>query len=294
MGLSHSPVAFLPRKLGPFPFRFLPAYRVGPFPNMWKSCAAGHGRETTRRQNPTTVPNLIRLFLSAAERQWHHERRSVNLASARLRAHRCASRLSGAQLASADLSGADFIDARLDAANLTNADLSHTLLNRTDFAGAKLVGTRLEGPTSLSLATSLRIRIIRLGDAFTFVPHHLEPPLSWTEASDTEQQLDDGRSAPVPNVTARGRGGTMSGWSGAGPSRRQCRKSNRNGGAPQDVARLAHDVLLDLLLRQPRRGAKREDGDRQYLASVIVLVSELDIVLPRSYLARTVLQWSWP
>ena len=43
------------------------------------------------------------------------------------------------------------------------------------------------------------------------------------------------------------------------------------------MARLAHDVLLDLLLRQPRGGAKREDGDRQYLASVIVLVSELDI-----------------
>jgi len=40
---------------------------------------------------------------------------------------------------------------------------------------------------------------------------------------------------------------------------------------------LPHDVLLDLLLGQPRRGAKREDGDRQYLASVIVLVPELDI-----------------
>jgi len=39
----------------------------------------------------------------------------------------------------------------------------------------------------------------------------------------------------------------------------------------------AHDILLDLLLRQPRRGAKREDRDRQDLASVIVLVSELDV-----------------
>ena len=43
------------------------------------------------------------------------------------------------------------------------------------------------------------------------------------------------------------------------------------------MARFAHDILLDLLLRQPRSGAKREDGDRQDLASVIVLVSELDI-----------------
>ena len=42
------------------------------------------------------------------------------------------------------------------------------------------------------------------------------------------------------------------------------------------MACFAHDILLDLLLRQPRRGAKREDGDRQYLASVI-LVSELDL-----------------
>jgi hypothetical protein len=41
--------------------------------------------------------------------------------------------------------------------------------------------------------------------------------VSWTEASDTELQLDDGRSAPVPTVTARGRGGTMSWLVGGGP-----------------------------------------------------------------------------
>jgi hypothetical protein len=39
-----------------------------------------------RRQNPTTVPNLIRLFLSAAERQLGTMNGGpVNLASARLR-----------------------------------------------------------------------------------------------------------------------------------------------------------------------------------------------------------------
>jgi hypothetical protein len=60
------------------------------------------------------------------------------------------------------------------------------------------------------------------------------------------------------------------------PPCRLCRKSSRNCCALQNVARFPHDILLDLLLPQPRRGAKREDGDRQYLASVI-LVSELDL-----------------
>ena len=184
---------------------------------MWKSCARGpRSWNDWRRQNPTTVPNLIRLFLSAAERQLGTMNGGpVNLASARLRGESLRfATLSGANLASADR--ADLTDARLDGANLTNADLSHTLLNRSDFAGAKLAGARLEG-TNLALARNLtQDQIIEsLGDAFTLLPH--EPPMSWTEPSDTEQQLDDGRSAPVPNVTARGRGGTMSWLVGGGP-----------------------------------------------------------------------------
>src|SRR5262245_45075001 len=76
------------------------------------------------------------------------------------------------------------------------------------------------------------------------------------------------------------------GWLGGGTRCRRCRNSSRSCGALQNVARFSHNILLDLLLRQPRRGAKREDGDCQYLdlASVIVLVSELDIsaLLPAS------------
>jgi hypothetical protein len=45
-----------------------------------------------------------------------------------------------------------------------------------------------------------------LGDAFTLLPQHLEPPVSWTEASDAEPQLDDDGPAHLPSVTARGRG----------------------------------------------------------------------------------------
>jgi Pentapeptide repeats (8 copies) len=173
-----------------------------------------------RRQNPTTVPNLIRLSLSAAERQMGTVNGGpVNLASARLRgASLRFATLSGANLAGADLSGADLTDARLDGANLTDADLSHTLLNRTDFAGAKLVGARLEG-TNLALARNLTQDQIMESpcDHFTLLPQHLEPPMSWTEASDAEAQLDDDHSAHVPNVAARGRGGTMSWLVGGGP-----------------------------------------------------------------------------
>jgi len=169
-----------------------------------------------RRQNPATVPNLIRLSLSAAERQMGIMNGGpVNLASARLRgASLRFATLSGANLAGADLSGADLTDARLDSANLTNADLSHALLNRTDFAGAKLVSARLEG-TNLALARNLTQDQIMesLGDDFTLLPQHLEPPVFWTEASDAEPQLDDDRPAHVPNVTAAAVEAPCRGWS---------------------------------------------------------------------------------
>jgi hypothetical protein len=73
------------------------------------------------------------------------------------------------------------------------------------------VGARLEG-TNLALARNLTQDQIMesLGDAFTLLPQHLEPPVSWTEASDAEPQLDDDGPARLPSVAARGRGGTMS------------------------------------------------------------------------------------
>ena len=143
----------------------------------------------------------------------------------------------------------------------------------------RIAGARLRAPTSLSLATSLRIRSSKAwatpSPCFPTISNlrclgrrQATPNSNWTMAV---------RHLCRPSRLAAGVARCL-GWSEAGPSRRQCRKSNRNGGALQDVARLAHDLLLDLLLRQPRGGAKREDGDRQYLASVIVLVSELDIV----------------
>jgi hypothetical protein len=233
-----------------------------------------------RRQNPATVPNLIRLSLSAAERQMGTMNGGpVNLAAARLRgASLRFATLSGANLAGADLSGADLTDARLDGANLTNADLSHALLNRTDFAGAKLVGARLEGTNLAPPATSPRTRSSK----------------AWATPSPCFLSILNLRcfglrkATPSPNwmMTVRFTWRTWRpaaaearchGWWETGPPRRRCRNSSRSCCALQNVARFAHDILLDLLLRQPRRGAKREDGDRQYLASVIVLVSELGI-----------------
>jgi hypothetical protein len=180
-----------------------------------------------RRQNPTTVPNLIRLSLSAAERQMGVMNGGpVNLASARLRSASLRfATLSGANLAGADLSGADLTDARLDGANLTNADLSHALLNRTDFAGAKLAGARLEG-TNLALARNLTQDQITesLGDAFTLLPQHLEHPLSWSDPADPEQDLAAARAPYVPSVTTRGGGATMSWLVGGSPAAPEARK----------------------------------------------------------------------
>ena len=98
-------------------------------------------------------------------------------------------------------------DARLDGANLADADLSHA------FSTARI------SPLPSSWARDLRAlarnltqdQIMEsLGDAFTLLPQHLEPPVSWTEASDAEPQLDDDGPARLPSVAARGRGGTMS------------------------------------------------------------------------------------
>jgi Pentapeptide repeats (8 copies) len=73
-----------------------------------------------RRQNPATVPNLIRISLSAAERQMGVMNGGpVNVASAGLRGSSLRFvMLAGANLAGADPSGADLTDARLDGANL--------------------------------------------------------------------------------------------------------------------------------------------------------------------------------
>lgn len=48
-------------------------------------------------------------------------------------------------------------------------------------------------------------------------------------------------------------------------------------GLLEQVARLAHDLLLDLLPRQPRGGAVGEDRHRQDLAAVVIRVAELGI-----------------
>ena len=124
---------------------------------------------------------------------------AVNLASARLRGESLRfATLSGANLASADLSGADLTDARLDGANLTNADFEPHVAQPHGFRRRQARRRETEG-TNLALARNLtQDQIIEsLGDAFTLLPHHLEPPVS--------------------TVTARGRGGTMSWLVGGGP-----------------------------------------------------------------------------
>ena len=74
-----------------------------------------------REQNPTTLPNLTGLRLSASERQMGVMNGGpINLASARMRrAYLRFATLSGANLAGANLAGADLTDARLDGAPIS-------------------------------------------------------------------------------------------------------------------------------------------------------------------------------
>ncbi|MGB6703514.1 pentapeptide repeat-containing protein [Methyloceanibacter sp.] len=136
-----------------------------------------------RRQHPSIVPNLTRIFLSVGERQMGPMNGGpINLSSARLRrASLRFATLSGANLESADLSGADLTDARLDGANLANADLSQAVLDHADFARARLAGANLCG-ANLSKARNLTEAQLAEGggDASTLLPPHLSAPESWT------------------------------------------------------------------------------------------------------------------
>src|SRR5262245_62656102 len=96
-------------------------------------------------------------------------------------------------------------------------DSSHALLNRTDFRESQAREREIEG-TNLALARNLTQEQIMesLGDGFTLLPQHLEPPVFWTEAGDGEPQLDDDRSAHVPNVDdPRAAEAPCPGWWGA-------------------------------------------------------------------------------
>jgi hypothetical protein len=175
-----------------------------------------------REQNPTAMPNLTGLRLSASERQMGVMNGGpINLASARLlRAHLRFATLSGANLAGASLCGADLTDARLDGANLVNADLSNAALVRTDLAVARLAGARLGGANLLE-ARNLTQRQLddAMGDAMTELPPHLTRPAFWIEDEvDPALDLANGIESPhLPRAVSRGKGGTMSWLVGGAP-----------------------------------------------------------------------------
>jgi len=168
-----------------------------------------------RERNPTIMPNLTGLRLSASERQMGIMNGGpINLASARMRrAQLRFATLSGANLAGADLAGADLTDARLDGANLANADLSNSALARTDLAGTKLAGARLNGANLLEARNLTQIQLDdAMGDAMTELPPHLTKPGFWLEIElDPALDLADGAEARVlPKGQSRVKGGTMS------------------------------------------------------------------------------------
>jgi hypothetical protein len=168
-----------------------------------------------REQNPTIMPNLTGLRLSASERQMGVMNGGpINLASARMRrAQLRFATLTGANLAGANLAGADLTDARLDGANLANADLSNAALTRTDLAGARLAGARLDGANLLEARNLTQLQLDdAMGDAMTELPPHLTRSGFWLEIElHPAEDVADGVEARVlPKGLSRGKGGTMS------------------------------------------------------------------------------------
>ena len=135
-----------------------------------------------REQNPTIMPNLTGVRLSASERQMGVMNGGpINLASARMRrAQLRFATLTGANLAGANLAGADLTDARLDRANLANADLSEALLDHTDFAEANLAGANLRGANLLKARNLTEAQLDEaFGDEATILPPQLKAPEHW-------------------------------------------------------------------------------------------------------------------
>jgi hypothetical protein len=135
-----------------------------------------------RRQHPSIVPNLNRIFLSVSERQMGPMNGGpINLAAARLRrASLRFATLSGANFEGADLSGADLTDARLNGANLANVDLGGAVLDRTDLAHARLTGANLCGANVAKAQNLTEAQLAdAIGDASTVLPSSLKAPESW-------------------------------------------------------------------------------------------------------------------
>ena len=169
-----------------------------------------------REQNPTTMPNLTGLRLSASERQMGVMNGGpINLASARMRrAYLRFATLSGANLAGANLAGADLTDARLDCANLANVDLSNAALARTDLAGARLAGARLDGANLLEARYLTQIQLDdAMGDAMTGLPPHLTRPGFWLDSSIRHWKWGRAlRAQFCPRVYRGRRTGRCPGW----------------------------------------------------------------------------------
>jgi hypothetical protein len=135
-----------------------------------------------RRDNPSVVPDLNNLSVSASELQFglvqggpvdfsRTELREANLAHATL----IEANLAGAVLAKADLS-----DSRLSKADLRGADLRGAKLVNADLTDAHLDGAFIYG-TDLRHVRGLTQRQIdhTFGDRRTSLPAHLARPATW-------------------------------------------------------------------------------------------------------------------
>jgi Pentapeptide repeats (8 copies) len=174
-----------------------------------------------REQNPTTMPNLTGLRLSASERQMDLMNGGpINLASARMRsAYLRFATLSGASLAGANLAGADLTDARLDGANLVSADLSNAAGAHGSGRGQarpRKTGWRQSAGSQQSHASPARDA---MGDAMTELPPHLTRPGFWLEDElDPALDVADGVEGPIlPKGLSGSKNGTMSWLVGGAP-----------------------------------------------------------------------------
>jgi hypothetical protein len=192
-----------------------------------------------RAENPSIVPNLSGIALSAAERQMGPiSGGPIDLSGAKLRhASLRFATLTGANLSDADLSDADLSDSRLNGADLRSANLSEALLERADFEGANLAGANLCGAILQEARNLTQSQIeAALGDVFSLLPPHLTRPHTWTGAISQVVRLPRPReetqpeavppSAPEPTSTV---GSTVS-WLVGGP--RSTNIFRRNGVSP--------------------------------------------------------------
>jgi hypothetical protein len=147
--------------------------------------------ETTRVPRPAPEIQAIMKVLRRRTRSYGHgepeplDLRRTNLSWAHLKE----ANLSVATFMEANLEGAFLYRAELSGASLLQANLRHATLEEADLTGAKLAGANLRHANLRKAILYEKQLVFTIGDEYTLLPSHLNPPTHWNV--ETDEQIEE-------------------------------------------------------------------------------------------------------